>query len=159
MFDDNTNCCALCVAVNRTVYRSIKPPLMKIHPNCRGLLIPYLENNDIKLNFPSKKITEYLFVDKDKSRAMKSMGYYPEDWEEVYDFLKRIIISKYYNAEYILRDITIHGQRLTISFTLDGKRDHKHQKFLCHVGCIVYPNKCIKVITPLILDKIAGGIF
>lgn len=148
--DDKTRTCALCVALNDTVFRNNNKPEY-YHPNCKCKNVKY-NLQDVKLDFPVQKITQYLFVNKDKKAMMKTMGYLAEDCKEVFDLIKRSVEEKFILGNYKLNILNSHGQHFMVNLTMQGKRDHVGEKFNCHVGCVAWPFGKIKIATPLIKD-------
>lgn len=147
--DDKENTCVLCVAVNHTVYRNGNRCNYH-HKNCKCGYRFF--NGKLQVNFDKRKITNYLFMDKNKTAAMRSMGYYPEDSQEVYDYLHQLILRAYDDGDYSLNYLNINGQHAQIDFVLKGKRDHIGELFACHAGCVFWPYGRIKVSSPLIKD-------
>lgn len=83
---------------------------------------------------------------------MRTMGYLPEDYNEIYDTIENEVENKFLSGDYKLKALNINGQHFTINFILNGKRDHVKEKFKCHVGCVAWPFGKIKIATPLIKD-------
>lgn len=149
--DFSTNTCKLCVALNDTIFRNNNKPLYyHMKCKCRNLKT---ELNNVDLIFPIEKITKYLFVNEDKSAMMRSMGYRIEDYNEIYNLISQNIRNEFLNNKYILGTLNNHGQHFEIRYTILGKLDKMNKKYLCHTGCVAYPNGKIKIATPLILDK------
>lgn len=146
--DEETHTCALCVALNQTVFRNNnKPDYYHYHCKCKNK-----KYNLTKIieEFPFKKITDYLFLNNNKTAMMKSMGYDKADAKYIYDLLSKIIERKFLAGDYTLRELNINGQHIEISFNLQGKKDHEQEVFVCHSGCVVWPYGKIKIATPLI---------
>ena len=148
--DDKTGTCALCVALNDTVFRNDNKPVY-YHPNCKCKNKKY-ELNNVEFDFPIQKITQYLFLDENKKAMMRTMGYLPEDSDEVYNLLQSEAESKFLSGEYELKELNKNGQYFTIVFMLKGKRDRVGKKYNCHIGCVAWPYGKIKIATPLIKD-------
>ena len=83
---------------------------------------------------------------------MRTMGYIPEDYNEVYKIIETVVKNKFLSGEYKLQALNNHGQHFSIKLLLNGKRDHVKEKFNCHVGCVAWPYGKIKIATPLIKD-------
>lgn len=149
--DTKTKTCAKCVALNQTVFKNDNKPDY-YHYNCKCEEEPY-DLIDITQDFPLKKVTDYLFVNKDKKAMMNSMGYFIEDSEYIYRFLQQVIRDEFLKGNYKLQVLDIHGQHITIYLNIKGVRDHKNENFKCHIGCVAWPYGKIKVATPLIQDK------
>ncbi len=149
--DETTRTCALCVALNDTVFKNDNKPEY-YHPNCKCKIKEY-NLREVKLDFPIEKITHYLFVNTDKTTMMKTMGYISEDSVELYVQLQQIVKEKFTNGNYSLGLLNLNGQHFAIKFILQGKRDHVGEKFNCHIGCVAYPTGKIKIATPLIKEK------
>ena len=149
--DTKTKTCAICVALNQTVFKNDNKPDF-YHYNCKCEEEPY-DLIDITQDFPLKKVTDYLFVNKDKKAMMHSMGYQIEDSEYIYRFLQQIVKDEFLKGNYKLKDLNQNGQHLEINFKINGARDHQHEIFKCHIGCVAWPYGKIKVATPLIQDK------
>ena len=85
--DEKTRTCALCAALNNTVFRNDNKPEY-YHPHCKCKITKYTLNK-VVFDFPIRKITEYLFLDENKKAMMHSMGYIPDDYREIYELIKR----------------------------------------------------------------------
>ena len=154
-YDSKSGCCELCVGANRIVLNTTNH-LSKIHLYCRGVNIPYLKNDNVGLIFDIRKISNYLFRDVNKSKMMKSMGYVFDDYGDLYDILSEKVIDAFEKSMYNIGNVTSSGVHLSVYIIIDGKRDHVGEQFFCHVGCVAYPEKRLKVVTPLILDMKVG---
>ena len=97
-----------------------------------------------------RKITDYLFIDKNKSRMIKSMGYYPEDAQYLYDYVSLNVKKEFVKGNYILKNLNKNGQHFQINYDINGKREHANETFQCYAGCIAYPNGKIKIATALV---------
>ena len=148
--DDKTNTCALCVALNKTVFHNENKPEYH-HPNCKCTNEEF-DLQNVTFDFPLEKITNYLFVNVNKKAMMRSMGYVYEDSMMLYGMLQSEIENKFRVGDYRLKGLDIHGQHFEIAMRLYGKRDHTNDRFNCHIGCIAWPRGKIKVATPLIKD-------
>ena len=149
--DSDTRTCALCVALNGTIFRNDNKPNY-YHMNCKCVNVT-TDLNNVVLDFPMDKITKYLFKDTNKLDMMKSMGYNLEDYRNVYDQISSNITNNFISNKYLLKELNNHGQHIQINFVINGKNEHVHEKFSCHSGCVVWPNGKIRVATPLIKDK------
>lgn len=149
--DKKTHTCALCVALNHTVFRNDNKPDY-CHINCKCKNEEY-RLTDITEDFPTEKITNYLFVDKEKHKMMRAMGYRKEDAEFIHELLSRTIRTEFMKGNYKLGLLNRNGQHFEIKFNLNGARDHTGEIFGCHIGCVAWPYGKIKVATPLIQDK------
>ena len=149
--DEKTRTCEICVALNSTVFRNNNKPEY-YHPHCKCVVKEY-KLDKVTFDFPMKKVANYLLADEDKKAMMRTMGYIPEDSQEVYDLVKSIVESKFLSGDYILRALDKYGQRFQVDLTLEGKRDHAGESFKCHVGCTAWPYGKIKVATPLVRKK------
>lgn len=149
--DTKTKTCAICVALNQTVFKNDNKPDY-YHYNCKCEEEPY-DLINITQDFPMKKVTNYLFVNKDKKAMMNSMGYFIEDSEYIYRFLQQVVREEFLKGNYKLKDLNQNGQHLEINFKINGARDHQHEIFKCHIGCVAWPYGKIKVATPIIQDK------
>ena len=69
------------------------------------------------------------------------------------DLIFQNVRNEFLNNKYILGTLNNHGQHFEIRYSILGKLDKMNKKYLCHTGCIAYPNGKIKIATPLILDK------
>ena len=85
--DDETRTCEICVAINKVVYPRWNK-LVFNHPYCKCNEKTYRGN--LIAEHPIKKVTEYLLVNKDKSAAMRSMGYKDEDALEIHEKISKI---------------------------------------------------------------------
>lgn len=83
---------------------------------------------------------------------MKSMGYYPEDWLEIYNLIHAEAKKEFEKGNYLLKYLNQYGQHFQINITLLGKNDHLGEIFTCHIGCVALPYGKIKIATPLIKD-------
>ncbi len=149
-YDEATNTCAHCVALNQTIFKGNNLPMFK-HFRCKCLWIPTQLNNVI-LDFPQDKITKYLLYEPNKFAMMRSMGYNKENANEIYEKISKEVSKGFLNNQYQLKSFNNHGQHIQINFILDGKNEHSHELFNCHTGCVVWPNGKIKIATPLIKD-------
>lgn len=148
--DDLTNTCALCVALNKTVFKNDNKPEY-IHPNCKCKNESY-NLTTVTFDFPMGKLDRYLFVKEDKTAMMRSMGYTIDDCNELHDLIQTEVEKKFLNGEYILQKLNENGQHFTIQTELIGKRDHVGEVFNCHIGCVAWPFGKIKIATPMIKD-------
>lgn len=148
--DDKTKTCALCVALNNTVFKDNNKPEY-YHPNCKCKIKKY-ELTSVTFDFPIQKITRYLFASEDKKAMMRTMGYTMEDSNDVYQLIQSEAENKFLSGDYKLKTLNTNGQHFTLNFLLNGKRDHMGEKFNCHVGCVAWPYGKIKVATPLIKE-------
>ncbi len=135
--DENTRTCVLCVALNDIVFKNNNKPEY-YHPNCK-CKIKEDPLKEIKLDFPLKKITEYLFVDINKKAIMESMGYYPEDAEYVYNLMAQNAKDKFSQGDYILGLLNEHGQRVNIILEIEGKGLSKEKIYKFKTGWTAYP--------------------
>ena len=149
--DPTTKTCALCVALNKTIFKNSNKPDY-YHPNCKCKNVATTLDK-VVLDFPMKKITGYLFVKQDKSAAMHSIGYTIEDADEIYNLIAENVSSKFMENQYILKSLNNHGQHIQINFSIAGKESHFGNVYGCHCGAVVWPNGKIKIATPLILDE------
>ena len=149
--DQETNTCALCVALNKTVFKNSNKPDY-YHPNCRCKNTVY-DLKTVTLIFPIEKITQYLFVNPNKRAMMHSMGYTMQDAKELYGIIENAVKNHFLSADYILKTLNANGQHIEIRFNLQGKNNHSNEVFACHTGCVVWPNGKIRIATPLIQDK------
>ena len=144
------NTCALCVALNDTIFKNNnKPNFYHIRCKCGNHIC---DMSNVILKFDKRKITEYLFVDKNKFEMMKSMGYELKDAEEIYYIIEKNVKSEFLGGNYKLKELNINGQHFQINFRLYGKNNHIGELFNCHVGCVAWPNGKILIATPLIKD-------
>ena len=148
--DGKTRTCALCVALNDTVFGNNNKPEY-YHPNCKCKNKEY-ELQKVDFDFPLKKITHYLFVNDNKQAMMRAMGYKAEASQELHDYIRTEIKHKFLAGDYILKILNEHGQHFTVNIILEGKRDHANEIFNCHVGSVAWPYGRIKIATPLIKD-------
>lgn len=108
--------------------------------------------NEPTLLFPMRKITEYLFVDINKNRMIKSMGYFVTDYQEVYDIISKNVKKEFLSGNYLLKELNVNGQHFKVNYKIVGKNEHIAEVFNCHTGCIAWPNGKIRITTPIILD-------
>ena len=148
--DDNTHTCALCVALNQTVFKNNnKPEFYHYHCKCKNE--KYILN-EITEDFSITKITNYLFFNKNKAAMMRSMGYNIDNARDIYNLLYKTVEKKFTAGDYKLRELNINGQHFAIYFKMQGNNEHKQEIFDCHIGCVAWPYGKIKVATPLIKD-------
>lgn len=149
--DESLRACALCVALNRTIFKANNKPNYT-HPYCKCTYKEvYL--NKVLIEFPVEKITKYLFLNENKYAMMRSMGYDKEDGALVYSKIYMVLEKEFLNGNYFLKNLNYNGQHIEIPFVLQGKKYSLGKKYRCHVGCVVWPNGKLKVASPLILDK------
>ena len=148
--DENTKTCALCVALNETVFKNNNKPEF-YHYNCKCVNQKY-NLTEVKLDFPIQKIIHYLFMNENKKAMMRTMGYVPDDYNEVYKLIENEVKNKFLLGDYKLKALNTNGQHFTINIVLQGKRDHASEKFNCHIGCVAWPLGKIKIATPLLKD-------
>ena len=150
-YDESTHTCELCVALNLTIYKNNNKPDYK-HPNCKCTYVECSEPN-VLIDFPIRKIANYLFSDENKSAMMRSMGYYPSDTNKLHNTIYKLIKEYYLQNKYKLNYLNNKGQHIEFAYNLPGKADHAGKVFKCHIGCIAYPYGKIKVATPIVKDK------
>lgn len=143
--DPMTHTCKICVAINKTIFKNNNKPDEKQHPFCKCTQIP-TELKDITLDFPMKKIKDYLFVK--KVDLMKSMGYIIEDADEVYHTISECAKKEFLEGKYELRDLDEHGQRVSITVEMIGKRDKNGRVYRFISGWMAYPNGKLHNNTP-----------
>ena len=148
--DALTNTCALCVALNKTVFKNNNKPEY-YHPNCKCKNESY-NLTTVTFDFPMGKLDRYLFVNKDKTAMMRSMGYTIDDCNELYVLIKMEVEKSFFAGNYKLQLFNEAGQRFTVFIKLKGKRDHIGEVFNCHIGCIAWPFGKIKIATPMVRD-------
>ena len=143
--DSTTHTCEICVALNRTILKNNNKPGELQHPFCKCKQVP-TELNEIPLDFPMKKIKDYLFVK--KLDLMKSMGYIPEDAEEVYNTIAEYAKKEFLKGKYELNSLNKHGQRVSILVEMTGKRDKTGRLYRFISGWMAYPNGKLHNNTP-----------
>lgn len=143
--DPLTHSCDICVAINRTIFKNNNKPNEYQHPFCKCKQIP-TKLNDVLLDFPIKKIQNYLFVK--KVDLMKSMGYIIEDVQEVYDTIAECAKREFLKGKYELGQLSKHGQRLSITVELSGKRNKQGRTYRFISGWMAYPNGKLHNNTP-----------
>lgn len=148
--NESTRTCELCVALNETIFKNNNKPDY-YHSNCKCKNLPTILTNII-LDFSMDKIEKYLFINENKNKMMNSMGYFFEDSDDVYKTISNTTQKKFNNGNYILGNLSIHGQHFKIELIINGKREHSNNIYKCHIGCIAWPNGKIKIATPLIKD-------
>lgn len=149
MGDNEKSSCALCVALNRTIFHNFNKPNF-YHRYCKcgnGKTILTKVNVELKMD----KITNYLFKNVNKARMMKSMGYYPEDAETICEIIKDNVNERFLSNQYILKGLDCYGQKVQINYVLSGKNDHKGQKYNVYTGAVAYPYGKLYIATPLVL--------
>lgn len=123
--DVKARTCALCIALNGTVFRNNNKPEY-YHPNCKCKNREY-ELKKVNFDFPLKKITHYLFVNENKRAMMHTMGYTAEDSQELHSLIETEIEHKFFAGEYILKNPDEHDRHFTVNIVLEGKRDHAYE--------------------------------
>ncbi len=146
--DEKTRTCALCVALNETVFKNDNKPEY-YHPNCKCKQEDY-NLTHVTFDFPIDKVTKYLFVNQSKKEMMRSMGYTIEDSYYLYELIKENIEKSFLDGNYKLEYLNNHGQHFEINIVIEGKRDHINEKFNCYTGCVAWPYGKIKIATPLL---------
>lgn len=144
--DTQTRTCALCVALNHTVFKNSNKPEY-FHPHCKCEM-KEVELREVTLDFPIKKITEYLLVHPSKSKLLLSWGYTMEDAQEIYDGIAENAKIQYLNGEYRLGRLDKNGQRIEMRCTLNGKKDKTGQVYSFITGWMVYPDGMLHNNTP-----------
>ena len=144
--DTQTRTCALCVALNKTIFKKNNKPEY-FHPHCKCEM-KEVELKKVTLDFPMRKITEYLLVHPSKSELMKSWGYTMEDAQEIYDEIAENAKMQYLNGEYRLGKFNKNGQRIEMKCTLNGKKDKAGQVYSFITGWMVYPDGMLHNNTP-----------
>ena len=149
--DPETRACVLCVALNNTIFKNTNKPEY-YHLRCKCKNIP-VDTPRIVLDFPIEKVTKYLFVEENKFKMMKSMGYNVEDALEVYNLIAQNVKNLFLDNKYELKTLNENGQHFQIGFYVYGKGDYIGKVYKCHTGCVVWANGRLKIATPLIKDK------
>ena len=122
-----------------------------LHPKCdcrlNGIVKP---SGKIEAVCPIKKFTEYIFSEKyaynGKMELFKALGFKKEDSEYLKREFDRQAKQKYLNGEYELGRLNEHGQRISITITVDS-RTRKGIKLI--TGWMVHPLGKIICTTPL----------
>lgn len=148
--DEKTRTCEICVALNETIFRNTNKPDY-YHPHCK-CKSEKVKLNDVTLDFPMQKLTHYLFVDEDKAAMMRSIGFYPQNAESLYNTISENVINCFLSNKYILKLLDNHGQRVRLNYAILGINDHTGQVFNCHSACVVWPNGKLRISTPFIKD-------
>lgn len=143
--DPLTHTCEICVAINRTIFKNNNKPDEKQHPYCKCEQVP-IGLNEVTLDFPIEKIKDYLFVQ--KVDLMKEMGYIIEDTQEVYDVVAESAKREFLKGNYALSTLNRHGQRVSITVELKGKRDKNGRIYRFVSGWMAYPNGKLHNNTP-----------
>ncbi len=86
-----------------------------------------------------KKITEYLFVNKDKKALMESMGYNIEDSDYIYKLISYNARNKFMMGDYELGSLSATGQKINIVVELNGKGTKSEHKYKFKTGWTAYP--------------------
>lgn len=143
--DPMTHTCKICVAINKTIFKNNNKPDEKQHPFCKCKQVP-TELNEVALDFPMKKIKDYLFVK--KVDLMRSMGYIIEDAEEIYGVIAESVKREFLNGKYALGKLDQNGQRVSIAVEITGKRDKNGRIYRFISGWMAYPNGKLHNNTP-----------
>lgn len=106
--DEITNTCALCVALNRTIFRNNNKPNY-YHFHCKCTNQPRNLSN-VKVIFDMRKIKDYLLVKVDKANMIKTMGYYLEDAEELFNLIETTVREEFKKGNYVLKELNTKGQ-------------------------------------------------
>lgn len=143
--DPTTRTCDLCVAINRTIFKNNNKPDEHQHPFCKCKQIP-TKLNDVIFDFSIRKIQDYLFVR--KIDLMRNMGYIIEDAQEVYDIIAEYAKREFLKGKYELGELNKHGQKVSITVELKGKRDKYERTYRFISGWMAYPNGKLHNNTP-----------
>lgn len=145
--DPKTRTCAICVALNDTVFHLANKPCLSRHLYCK---CEHLQEQELNatLDFDMRKITHYLFVHPSKAGLIESMGYTIEDAPEVYNAIAANALARYAEGDYVLRKLDKHGQRVNIEITMQGKRGKTGCIYEFYTGWIAYPHGKLKNVTP-----------
>jgi hypothetical protein len=136
--DEGTDTCALCVALNHTVFWNKKKPKY-YHIGCKCWHESTAQPN-VSLDFPLEKITDYLLSEShNKLALMRSMGYDKQDADELYSIIAENAKDKYLKGEYDLGELTKNGQQLNIVLLLKGKGAKAAKTYPLVTGWMVYP--------------------
>ena len=149
--DPETRTCAFCVALNNTIFKNTNKPEY-YHLRCKCKNIP-VDTPRIVLDFPMEKVTKYLFLEENKYKMMKSMGYDIEDGLEIYNLIAQNVKNLFLDNKYELKSLNENGQHFQISFNIYGKCNCVGKIYRCHTGCVAWANGKLKIATPLIKDK------
>lgn len=136
--DTQTRTCALCVALNKTIFKKNNKPEY-FHPHCKCEM-KEVELREVTLDFPIEKITRYLFVNEIKSKLIKTMGYLEEDAQEIYNGIAENARKQYLSGNYVLGNFNKNGQRITIYMKLKGKQEKADKIYEFKTGWMVYPD-------------------
>lgn len=122
-----------------------------LHPKCDCRLNKIVKpSGKIEAVCPIKKFTEYIFSEKyaynGKMELFKALGFKKEDSEYLKREFDRQAKQKYLNGEYELGRLNEHGQRISITITVDS-RTRKGIKLI--TGWMVHPLGKIICTTPL----------
>jgi hypothetical protein len=79
---------------------------------------------------------------------MKSMGYIIEDADEVYHTISECAKKEFSEGKYELRDLDEHGQRVSITVEMIGKRDKNGRVYRFTSSWMAYPNGKLHNNTP-----------
>lgn len=148
--DPNTRTCKLCVALNHTLFKKKNQPGFA-HSYCKCEK-PEVDLKKVTLDFPMKKITQYLLIHPSKSKLFSSWGYTMENAQEVYDQIARHAEAGYQSGNYVLGRLNENGQRIEIKCTIPGKGDKANQTYSFITGWMVYPNGKLHNNTPYARD-------
>ena len=144
--DDLTNTCALCVALNKTVFKNDNKPEY-YHPNCKCKNESY-NLATVTFDFPMSKITSYLFKDESKKELFESMGYDISDSNYLYTLMAENAKRKFMQGDYVLTKLSCHGQKLNIILELTGKNKKAGKIYKIKTGWTAYPYGCLHNNTP-----------
>ncbi len=145
MADPLAHTCAICVAINKTIFKNNNKPDEEQHPFCKCKQVP-TELKNIMLDFSMGKIKDYLFVK--KVDLMKSMGYIIEDADEVYNTISECAKKEFLAGKYDLGVLNRYGQKVSITVELKGKRDKNGRIYRFISGWMAYPNGKLHNNTP-----------
>ena len=145
--DPKTRTCAICVALNDTVFHLANRPRLSRHLHCKCEHMQEQELN-ATLDFDMRKITHYLFVHPSKAGLIESMGYTIEDALEVYNAIAANALARYAEGDYELDVLNCNGQHIDIEIALHGKREKVGHRYEFYTGWIAYPHGKLKNATP-----------
>lgn len=135
---------------SRTIFKNANKPEY-YHPNCKCVNKEQL-NPEFSVIFDPRKMT-YVFNDVNKCKMVRTMGYIPEDAEEMRSNISRLVISGFSKGEYKLGKLNENGQHISVFYNIPGKRDCSDISYRCIAGCVAWPNGKILVATPIIKEK------
>lgn len=139
--------CVMCTVLDGCYFVERKMPKFPLHDNCDCKKIP-LSYSSVKKTSKAecdiRKFTEYVFKDdiqsKGKVKIFIELGYTLDDSAYLQQEYCKQAREQYLNGNYMLKNLDMRGQRLSIPITLKNKTFNS--------GWMMYPEGELKNTTP-----------